>query len=44
MEHEQHVEVVLNNIGDELPASPLSIDASIMTFIIFRWLTRDNFV
>ena len=45
MEHEQHVEVVLNNIGDELPASPLSIDASIMTFInFFRWLTRDNIV
>lgn len=43
IDHEQYIEVVLNNIGDELPASPLSIDASIMTFVsFFRWLTRDS--
>lgn len=43
IEHEYDVEVVLNNIGDELPASPLSIDASIMTFLsFFRWLTRNG--
>lgn len=42
--HEQHVEIVLNNIGDRLPASPLSIDASIMSFFtFFRWLTQGNF-
>lgn len=43
VEHEHDLEVVLNNIGDELPASPLSIDASVMTFLnFFRWLTRNS--
>ena len=43
IKHEKHVEVVLNNIGDKIPASPLSIDASVMAFLTYlRWLTRDK--
>lgn len=42
IEHNEYVELVTNNIGDNVPASSLSVDAVIMAFIsFFKWLTKD---